>query len=109
MVESMAESFQQQRYLKFVVALALVLPGTNTAQEQRCGTAAVIQQIDAVVKTRYEKVTSYTVTEHYAICRNKDGIHPVAEMTVKTTYRKNTGKSYTIVSQSGSPIMRDLS
>ena len=34
--------------------------------------------------------------------------HPVAEMTVKTIYRKETGKSYTILSQSGSEIIRSI-
>jgi hypothetical protein len=32
----------------------------------------------------------------------------VAEMTVKTVYKKETGKSYTILSQSGSEIIRRL-
>jgi hypothetical protein len=48
------------------------------------------------------------VTEHYAVYRNKDEIHPVAEMTVMTSYREDSGKSYTIVSQTGSEIIRNL-
>jgi hypothetical protein len=46
------------------------------------------------------------VTEHYAVYRNNDEVHPAAEMTVKTTYREDTGKSYTIVSESGSELIR---
>jgi hypothetical protein len=48
------------------------------------------------------------VTEHYAVYRNHDEINPVAEMTVKTTYQRDTGKSYTIISQTGSGVIRSL-
>jgi hypothetical protein len=82
--------------------------GTILVQAQQLDTASVIQQVDAAVKARVESVAGYTVTEHYAVYRNKDELHPVAEMTVKTTYRKDTGKSYAIVSQSGSQIIRSL-
>jgi len=78
------------------------------AQAQQPDAATVIQQVDAAVKARFERVAGYTVTEHYAVYRNKDEVHPAAEMTVKTTYRKNTGKSYTIISQSGSSIIRNF-
>lgn len=70
--------------------------------------AAVIQQVDAAVKARVDNVMGYTVTEHYAVFRNQDENRPVAEMTVKTTYRKDTGKSYDILSQSGSEIVRSM-
>jgi outer membrane lipoprotein-sorting protein len=92
-----------------VVAVFLfALPATIVAQAQQLDTAAVVQQVDAAVKARAESVAGYTVTEHYAVYRNKDEVHPVAEMTVKTTYKKNTGKSYIIASQSGSQIIRSL-
>ena len=51
-------------------------------------------------------MAGYTVNEHYAVFRNNDETHPVAEMTVKTVYRKDTGKSYTPLSQSGSQLIR---
>jgi hypothetical protein len=54
---------------------------------------------------RFDGIEGYTVTEHYAVYRGQDEIHPAAEMTVKTTYRKDAGKSYQIVSQSGSGII----
>ena len=60
------------------------------------------------VKARNHNLAGYTVTEHYAVYRGNDEIHPVAEMTVITTYKMESGKSYTIVSQSGSGIVRDL-
>jgi hypothetical protein len=69
---------------------------------QQPETAAVIRGIDASVQARYEHVLSFTDTEHYAVYRGGDLTHPVAEMTVKDTYRKGVGKTYSILSQSGS-------
>lgn len=66
----------------------------------------MIQQVDAAVKARADNVEGYFVTEHYAVYRSKDELHPVAEMTVLTDYRKESGKSYTILSQTGSSIVR---
>lgn len=67
--------------------------------------ASVIQGIDASVQARIDHIASYNVTEHYAVFRGNDS-EPSAEITVKTTYLKNEGKSYTILSESGSGIMR---
>jgi len=105
----MKTDFTIQRFFIGLASLAIfALLGTLVAQSQHPDTAAVIQQVDAAVKARFENVAGYTVTEHYSVYRNKDEVHPVAEMTVKTTYRKDTGKSYIIVSQSGSKIIRSL-
>lgn len=82
------------------------LLGTIMTPAQPLATAEVIQQVDAAVKARVESIVGYTVTEHYAVYRNNDEVHPAAEMTVKTTYREDTGKSYTIVSESGSELIR---
>lgn len=68
--------------------------------------AAVIRGIDASVAARNDNISGYTVTEHYAVYRNHDLDHPAAEMTVKTTYKKDAGKSYAIQSQSGSELLR---
>jgi len=70
--------------------------------------ASVIQLVDAAVQARFENIVGYTVTEHYSVFGNNDEVHPVAEMTVKTAYRRETGKSYEILSQSGSEIVRRL-
>jgi len=77
-------------------------------QAQQPEEASVVQHIDAAVQARFENTLGYTVTEHYAVFRNKDLVNPAAEMTVKTTYRKETGKSYEILSQSGSEIIQRL-
>ena len=55
---------------------------------------------------RINGIAQYTVTEHYAVFRNRDENHPAAEMTVKTTYRRSTGKSYEILRESGSAVLR---
>jgi outer membrane lipoprotein-sorting protein len=91
-----------------MVASFLMLLGPMIASAQQLSTASVIQQIDAAVKARVDSIAGYAVTEHYAVYRGNDETHPVAEMTVNTIYRKDTGKSYTIVSQSGSGIIRSL-
>jgi hypothetical protein len=76
------------------------------ATAQQPDAAAVIRGIDAAVHARVDGIEGYTVTEHYAVYRGGDEAHPAAEMTVKTVYRKATGKSYTILSESGSAILR---
>jgi len=78
-----------------------------TSLAQQLDQTAVIQQVDAAVKARVDSIAGYTVTEHYAVYRNNDESHPAAEMTVKTTYTKETGKSYAILSESGSAFIRN--
>jgi outer membrane lipoprotein-sorting protein len=75
---------------------------------QQVDGAAILQKVDAAVKARVDGIDGYTVTEHYAVFRDKDETHAVAEMTVKTTYKRETGKSYQILSESGSTLMRSL-
>ena len=90
--------------LAFVWCFACVSVIVSSAQQ--LDSAAVIQRVDAAVETRFENVLGFTDIEHYAVFRGKDEIHPAAEMTVKSTYRKGVGKSYTILSQSGSAIIQ---
>jgi hypothetical protein len=68
--------------------------------------AALIQRVDAANENRYDHVLSSSDTEHYAVFRGDDETHPAAEMTVKMTYEKGKGKSYQVVSQSGSTILQ---
>lgn len=70
--------------------------------------AAVIRSVDAAVQRRVEHVLGFTDIEHYVVFRGKDETHPVAEMTVKATYKKGVGKSYEVQSQSGSVIIQKL-
>jgi len=82
------------------VFCALALPA------QQPDLTSIIQRVDANNRARYDNVLEFTVTEHYSVLRGKDQTHPSAEMTVKTTYKKGVGKTYTILSQSGSELIQ---
>ena len=100
-------SFNRLRTAWAVSSIMLLASlGIAPSAAQQLDASSVIRHVDAAVESRVESVASFTVNEHYAVYRGKDEIHPAAEMTVKTTYDKGTGKSYTIVSQSGSAIIR---
>jgi len=73
---------------------------------QQTENAAVVSGIDAAVRARIDNVVGYTVTEHYAVFRSHDEVHPAAEMLVKTVYRRGYGKSFTVLSESGSALLR---
>ncbi|MFZ1086488.1 MAG: hypothetical protein WAN35_16110 [Terracidiphilus sp.] len=97
-----------------VFFLTLLRVGLATAQEpiaakaQQPDQAAVIRSIDAAVHARAEGVEGYLVMEHYAVFRGGDEEHPAAEMMVKTIYRRSTGKTYIIQSESGSEVLRKM-
>jgi hypothetical protein len=99
--------WHESRKRSVAVAFLLGGLGTMTSLAQQLDQTAVIQQVDAAVKARVDSIAGYTVTEHYAVYRNNDESHPAAEMTVKTTYTKETGKSYAILSESGSAFIRN--
>jgi len=92
--------------LGFVSALLVSISGGLSVVSEPIGNVAVIQGIDASVNARDTNVVGYTVNEHYAVFRHQDQDHPAAEMTVKTTYQKDIGKSFTILSESGSELLR---
>ncbi len=90
----------------FFVIIPMLAAGFTVAQ-QPPDITTIVHGVDGSVKNRIDHLASYTVTEHYAVFRGKDETHPVAEMLVKTTYRKQQGKSYEIISQSGSSFWRN--
>lgn len=99
---------RQRRFaLGVLIAIFPVSAICLERSEQSPDLKTVIQGVDASVKNRLDRLGGYTVTEHYAVFRGRDETHPAAEMLVKTTYRKNSGKSYAILSQSGSAIWRN--
>ena len=79
-----------------------------TTRGQQMDNATAVRNIDAAVKWRIDHIAGYTDLEHYKIFRGKDQTHPAAEMVVKTTYRPESGKNYTVVSQSGSSLLFKL-
>lgn len=84
----------------------LSVTAATVAAPQSANQASVIRGIDAAVHYRVDRIAGYTVTERYAVYRGNDQSNPVAAMTVKTTYRRDSGKSYAVLSQSGSSIIR---
>ncbi len=98
----------QRLRIGLLAALFFPFLGTVVAEDQQPDPATVVREVDAAVKARIDHLAGYTVTEHYTVYRGKDEVHPAAEMVVKTTYKPESGKSYVIVSQSGSALMRDL-
>jgi hypothetical protein len=90
--------------LFFLVLAACCSAGVCAAPE--IDGHVVIQGVDRSVANRDDKLLGYTVTEHYTVFRNEDNTHPAAEMTVKTTYAKDVGKSYLIVSESGPELLQ---
>jgi hypothetical protein len=102
-------NLSQHRFsIGLVAACIFTCHGTIQAPAQQLDSAGVIQQVDGAVKARVEGIAGYTVTEHYAVYRNQDEASPAAEMTVKTTYQRDAGKSYTIISQTGSGVIRSV-
>jgi hypothetical protein len=79
---------------------AVPLPAQANANAQ------LIQKIDGSVQAREQGLLGYTVNERYKVFRNHDESHPIAEMLVRTTYQKDVGKNFSIVSESGSELMR---
>ena len=86
----------------WIVLAALVVASQAGGEELD----PMIRQIDAAAHLRYETVLGFTVIEHYAVYRGEDETHTAAEMAVRTTYRKGVGKSYEILSQSGSELIQ---
>jgi hypothetical protein len=85
-----------------------VFGGTISSRSQDGVNAAVITGIDASVHAREINLLGYTVTEHYTVFRNHDEQHPAADMVVKTTYRHDVGKNFSIVSLNGSLLLRKM-
>ncbi|MGA3033915.1 MAG: hypothetical protein ABSD70_11560 [Terracidiphilus sp.] len=82
-----------------------ILAGVLSGWAQTAESAAIVSRIDAAAQSRYDHVLGFTDIENYAIYRSNDEAHAAASMTVKTTYRKGEGKSYQILSESGSGIL----
>jgi len=94
------------RSAALLVCILAELGFAANAQTAPLDEQAIIRGIDAAVKARLDGTLSYTVTEHYQVYRGGDETHPAAEMTVKTTYEKESGKEYAILSRSGSDAIQ---
>lgn len=67
---------------------------------------SIVAGIDAAVQARVANVTAFTDLERYDVYRGQDQSQPAAEITVRVTYRKGVGKSYVILSEKGSAVIR---
>jgi hypothetical protein len=91
-----------------LAVLSLAVLATGPPPAQQLDEASIIRRIDAAAQARYDNVLGFSLTESYAVYRGKDETHPVAERKVKTTYKKGSGKSYVILSQSGSEFIQRI-
>ena len=102
------------RYRRFqtiranVAIFFLLASGVAPAPAQAPDQAAVIRQIDAAIAARVDNVLEFTDVEHYSVYRGGDETHPIAEMTVRDTYKKAVGKEYAVLFESGSGIILRL-
>lgn len=90
------------------VLFSVCLFSWSALQAQTDANAALMQRVDASVHARETNLLGYSVTEHYAVFRNHDEQHPAADMVVKTTYQRDVGKNYTVVSETGSVVLRKV-
>jgi hypothetical protein len=76
-----------------------------SALVQQTDAAVIIRDLDAANQARYDNVLGFTVTEHYSVFRGANQMDAAAQMIVRTTYKRGVGKSYQILSQSGSELV----
>ena len=86
-----------------IIEILMLLRASGPTQE--LNSEAVVRSVDAAVASRSENVLGFTDIEHLVVYRRSDNTHPAAEATVRDTYKKGVGKTYTILSQSGSTIL----
>jgi hypothetical protein len=91
---------------RIAVGILFALACSTSAIAQQPDLETVIRGVDGSVKNRIDRISRYTVTEHYQVFRGKSD-KPTAEMLVQTLYRKESGKSYTVLSQDGSSLWRN--
>jgi len=98
-------ALRRLRAARAVTAASILMLLRAPCPTQEPDPAAVIRSVDAAVGARVENVLGFTDIEHYSAYRSGDETHPVAEMTVRDTYKKGVGKTYTVLSQSGSSVI----
>ena len=79
---------------------------TAAAAQAQASGAVIYQRIDAAVQSRVSHVAGFSDVEKYDVYRGQDESHSVAEITVKMSYRRGVGRSYEILSQGGSEMIR---
>jgi hypothetical protein len=98
-------NFTRRRFGRLLGVCASAVILTILPSHPQTADDAVIHGIDGSVASRDLNIIAYNVTEHYVVFRHQDKTHPVAEMTVKTAYQRDKGKTFTILSESGSELI----
>lgn len=88
-----------------LLAFSLTGLAVSVSAAQQPDAATIIRGIDAEVQSRVDNVLGFADIEHYSVYRGSETTHPAAEMTARDTYKKGAGKTYTILSQSGSSLV----
>lgn len=91
-----------------ILLFAFLFGSARSAAAQQPDDATIIRNIDASIRARFDHVLRFTDIEHYAVYHNSEQSAPIAQMTVRTLYQKSSGKTYTILSQSGPSILRKM-
>lgn len=86
-----------------ILAVCFPLPAAMAQQPDQ---AAVIRLVDTNVQKRVDQVLAFTDIEHYSVYRGSDQTHAIATMTVRDSYTKGVGKTYTILAQTGSVLVQ---
>ena len=81
---------------------SVVFARTLAAQSTPEQTA--IRALEQAEARRESRLAGYTVTEHYKVVSSRFG--QSAEMTVETVYRRDQGKTYKVLSRSGSTTLQ---
>lgn len=93
------------RMAQSVAFMLISVPPVIGLHAQQPDAVAMILALDAENQARFTNVQSFTDLEHYVVYRGDGEVHPAAEMTVRMSYKKGTGKTYQILSQSGSMLV----
>ena len=91
-----------------ILLLTSLFGSPHSAAAQQPDSATIVRNIDASIRARFDHVLRFTVIEHYAVYHKSEQSPPIAQMTVRTLYQKDSGKTYTILSESGPSIIRSL-
>jgi hypothetical protein len=94
----------RHRYAFLVVLLLICTAGNCAAAAEPVREESVIRGVDQAEVNRETNLTGYSVTGHYTVRSNR--FQTSAEMTVAIVYRKGAGKSYQVLSRSGSSVLQ---
>ncbi|HYM13132.1 MAG TPA: outer membrane lipoprotein-sorting protein [Bryobacterales bacterium] len=86
------------------MAAALICSAGNGAAPHPGREENVIQGVDQAELDRETNLAGYSVTEHYTLRNGR--FQATAEMTVAAIYSKGAGKSYQVLSRSGSSALQ---